>query len=823
MPGALSGLTVLDLSTGISGPMTAMLLADQGARVIKIEPPGGGPDRSRSGFRVWNRGKLGVELDLDSADGRGHLMDLLPTADVLIESSVPGVTERLGLDDEDLAQVNRRLIVCSISGYGDLAAHAGRPAIDALVAARTGLQWEKRGWPGGSIEHINGVDPFLDESVLDPTVMEGPPRPGPLFSAIPWPSLSAFYLASIGVSAALHARELTGRGQRVHTSLFQGALVSGTFTWQRVEDPHRPGYRMWVTDPRVPHGFFQTSDDRWVHNWIPQPGFVLGVSKGDRLEVDATVRAVRDDESRVGTGPEDQIVLLEYLKPMTDAVRRFPAAEWERAAVEARVSVQTIRSPEEALATPQFLDDGCVVEVDDPEVGRIRHVGLTYHLHAAPGSVEAGAPSPGQHNEVVLGGLSNSRAVTAQGAGTDGAAGRGAAPELKRGPLSGVVVLDLGLVVAGPFGTQMMADLGADVIKVNRKIDRAWTDLCMGMSCNRGKRSISVNLKSAEGMDVFHRLVEQADVVHTNMHWDAIERLGIDYQSLKAVNPQLIYCHTRGFEDGPRILLPGHDQSASAMAGVAWEEGGMYDGGKPIWPNLSLGDTGNGMLSAVAVLQALYHRDRTGEGQFVDTSIIYVHLLNASAAWVGADGAAPERPHLDGLQLGLSATYRLYETAEGWLCLAVESDEEFAALCRGVGRSDLGADPRFGTATDRAAHDGELAQALAVVLAERTAAEWFSVLDAEGVPVEVSSDTFALGLFDDPELIAKGLVVSHQHPLVGRLEMFGRLIDFSATPSVIDRAPLVPGQDTREILAEYGYSPGRSDELIAHGAVYESD
>lgn len=815
MPGVLQEITVLDLSSGRSGAMTGMLLADQGARVVKIEPPTGDALRAVSGWRVWNRGKQSVVLDLESAEGRDDFLGLARQADVVIEDFSPGFTTQASIDYATLREQNPRLIYCSITGYGDVARHAGRPAIDALVAARTGLQWEKRGWPGGSIEHTNQIEPFLMDLEIDPAIMEGPPRPGPLFSAIPWPSLSAFYLASMGISAALHARELTGRGQWVQTSLFQGALANGTFTWQRVENPHRPGYRMWVTDPRVPHGFFKTADDRWVHNWTPQPGFVLSVSSGDRLELSSNTQSVRNDDTRVGMDPEDLLVILEYLQPMTDAFKRFTAPEWERVAAQASVSVQTIRSPEEAFQTQSLLDDGCVVEIEDPEVGTIRHVGLTYHLHAAPGSVTTGSPRLGQHTEQVLAELLGSDSEP-QKAGTD------QSPDLSRGPLTGIVVLDLGLAVAGPFGTQMLADLGADVIKVNRDTDRAWTDLYMGMCCNRGKRSITIDLKSAPGMDVFRELVKRADVVHTNMHWDSVEKLGADYDTLKTINPRLIYCHTRGFENGPRMLLPGHDQSGSALAGVAWEEGGLYDGGKPIWPNISLGDTGNGMLSATAVIQALYHRDRTGEGQFVDTSIAYVHLLNASAAWSSADGTQlPDRPHLDAMHMGLTALYRLYETSAGWLCVAALTDDDWTALCRGLDHRALAEDPRFTSAAARSAHDAELVALLEPLFRERSAKEWFDVLDALGVPVEVSSETFALELFDDPELIEKGLVVAHQHPLVGKLEMFGRLINFSETPTVIDRAPLVPGQESREILAEYGYSPSETDQLISDGFVHE--
>jgi crotonobetainyl-CoA:carnitine CoA-transferase CaiB-like acyl-CoA transferase len=817
MPGVLKGLTVLDLTQGIAGPLTGMLLADQGARVIKIEPPGGDPSRSLSGSRVWNRGKQSIVLDLKS-DERQTFVDLVRRADVLIESFSPGTTERLGVDYETLRHLNARLVFCSITGYGDVRRHANRPAVDALVAARVGLQWEKRGWPGGSIERVNGVEPFMADLEIEPENMEGPPRQGPLFSAVPWPSMSAFYLASIGISAALHAREVTGRGQRVRTSLLQGALVNGAFTWQRAQHPQRPGYRMWVTDPRAPHGFFKTADSRWIHHWTPQPGFVLTVSTGDHLEVHSDTRASRTDGTRIGMDPEELVVLREYAKPMAEAFARFTTKEWEEVAAQAGLSVQPVRSPEEALQDPSFLADGCVVEVDDPEVGRIRHVGMTYHLHGAPGGISGPSPLVGQHTNQIL-------AEMASGIGEIGQPGdldlfAKPVTGLPRGPLDGIVVLDIGLAVAGPFGTQMLADLGADVIKINRSSDRSWTDTYMGMCCNRGKRSIVIDLKSAAGMTVLKRLVERADVVHTNMRWDSVEALGIDYEALRAVNPKLIYCHTRGFENGDRMLLLGHDQSGSALAGVAWEEGGLYDDGKPIWPNISLGDTGNGMLSATAVIQALYHRDRTGEGQFVDTSIVYVHLLNASAAWVGADGAqAPARPHLDAMQLGLDALYRLYETADGWLCLAAVTDRHWQNLCGALARPDLADDPRFTSTSTRSENSHLLGELLGPIFAQSSAEDWFAVLDRYGVPAEISSATFGQGMFDDPELIEKGLIVAHQHPLVGKLEMFGRTIDFSETPGTIERGPIVAGQHTQEILAEYGYDPTTIEGLIAQGAV----
>ena len=812
----LRDLTVLDLSRGIAGPMTAMLLADQGARVLKIEPPGGDPTRTLSGSRVWHRGKESVVLDLCAGEGSAdlhRLWQLVQRADVLIESAEPGASEHPDLTYARACQHNPRLVYCTITAYGGLARHAGRPALDALVAARTGLQWEKRGWPGGSIERVNGVEPFLVDLPVPPEEMEGPPRPGPLYSSVPWPSVGAFHLASMGIAAALHAREQTGRGCCVSTSLLQGALVNGTFTWQRVAHPERPGYRMWVTDPRVPHGFFRTEDERWVHHWTPQPGFVLNAIHEGRLAPDVSGRALKFDGSRVGMDPSELLVLRELMPAMREAFSHFSADEWVTAAAAAGVSVQPIRSTEEAFADPLFLEDGCVVEVKDPSAGLIRHVGLSIHMAATPGCVRGPAPLVGEHTDSVL-----SELMADVPEAPVAALGDRTARAL---PLDGITVLDLGLAVAGPFGTQMLADFGANVIKVNQPSDQIWMNTYMGMSCNRGKRSVSLNLKTARGLEAFHKLVARADVVHTNMRYDAAEHLGVDYESLRVINPALVYCHTRGFENGPRMLLPGHDQSASALTGVAWEEGGVGAGGKPIWPNISLGDLGNGMLSATGVLHALFHRDRTGEGQLVTTSIVYAHLLNNSTRWVDAEGhSGAGQPHLDALAFGVSALERLYPCAEGWLCIAAGG--HWPAFAAALGRPDLAVDPRFTTNDERTTHDAELVALLEPLLASRTAEEWEEELTRAGVPAEVSSETFGLDLFDDAELAARGWISSVDQPLVGTFEAPGDLVSFSGHASVDRLPPLVVGSHTREILASLGYDSSEIDELITDGVATEA-
>jgi crotonobetainyl-CoA:carnitine CoA-transferase CaiB-like acyl-CoA transferase len=506
------------------------------------------------------------------------------------------------------------------------------------------------------------------------------------------------------------------------------------------------------------------------------------------------------------------MVLLHHYTPlMADAVARFNSDEWVKLAGEIGVPVQPVRAPEEALLDQLLVDDGCVTEVVDPDLGPVRQVGQVYRLGACPNQIGGPPAKVGEHTAEVLAEADGRRESRSPGS-----------EQTLKAPLDGIVVLDLGLAVAGPFGTQLLADLGATVIKVSALHDDFWMSNHIAMCCNRGKRSVAINLKDPDGLAILHRLVRRADIVQHNMRYEAAERLSVDYESLRAINPSLIYCHTRGFEQGPRAALPGNDQTGAALAGSEWMDGGLDHDGNPVWSVTSLGDTGNGFLSAIAMVQALAHRDRTGEGQFVDTSIIYAQLLNNSMAWVTADGATSGgRQSLDHDQLGWSALYRLYRTADGWLCVAIWRDEQWRALCDALGRPDLKTDPRFVTAGDRTEADADLWKILEGVFASRSAAEWFTTLDGAGVPCEVSSPDFVLSLFDDPEFIDKGWVTSYEHRLVGRMDAMGLLFDLSETPGRIMGPPYIPGQHSRQILREAGYSDAGVDDLAARGIILD--
>ena len=810
MSAVLNGLRVLDLSWGIAGPMTTMLLADHGADVIKIEPPGGDPFRSQLGYKVWQRGKRSAVLDLKNGADKEVFFTLVKHADVLVESFSPGVTQRLGIDFDVLHALNPRLIYCSITAYGRNNKHSQRPGYDALVAARAGVQWEQRGWPEGAVNHTAGRDdPFADLEVPYEFV-QGAPRPGPLFTASHWPSLGAFFAASTAISAALRARAVTGRGQWVETSLLQGALASMGGVSQRVENPDVPMFDTWILGSKSPKGHFQCADGRWIHNWVPNPRFIMTAAAGDTLNATPDL-TVQNDPDRFGTGPEELFVMMHYQPILADHVKKFPARDWVEAAAVAGMTMQDVRTPEEALTDPLFLADGCVAEVNDAELGPIRQVGITYKLERSPGRIRGGAPSAGEHTEAVKAEAEALKNVAPAPTASSG--------KTLKAPLEGIRVLDLGLAIAGPFGTQLLSDLGADVIKINALHDTYWHSNHIAYTANHGKRSIALNLKDPQAMRILMELVQTADVVQHNMRYDAAERLGIDYASLKKINPRLVYCHTRGFETGYRQTLPGNDQTGACLTGIQYEDGGMARGGKPLWSLTSFGDTGNGFLSAVAIMQALYERETTGLGQFCDTSIVNAGLLNTSYAVAFPDGRGLPRPRVDAMQYGFNALTRLYATESGWLCLVAVTEEHWDKLALALHLQGFNLDPRFSSPQARADHDAELAERLTTVFAHRPATYWFELLDGAGVPCEISDPQFTTSMHDDTELQERGWLVSYPHPVVGKLEQVGLLFDLSETPGRVQGPPLMVGQHTREIMKSLGYSDEEVTAACAAGYV----
>jgi len=470
------------------------------------------------------------------------------------------------------------------------------------------------------------------------------------------------------------------------------------------------------------------------------------------------------------------------------------------------MTMQEARAVEVALADPLMLADGCVVELDDPELGKIREVGVTYTLSACPAPITRAAHVAGADTKAV-----RAEAAAAVAVGPVASGGE------QGPPLAGIRVLDLGLAIAGPFGTQQLSDLGAEVIKVNALWDMYWHRTHIAYMANRGKRSISLNLKDPRARALLLELVRTADVVQHNMRYDAAERLGVDYESLKKIKPNLIYCHTRGHEHGPREGLPGNDQTGACLAGVQYADGAMSDGGKPMWSLTSFGDTGNGYLSAVGILQALYHRKRTGHGQYVDTAIVNACLLNTSYAVATASGQGFARPQLDREQLGMGAANRLYQAKDGWICVVALREREWQGLLQFAGGDALVA--QYEAPAAQYAADSAVGLRIAEAFAGLSVAEALVACAAHGVPAEYSDPEFSRRLFDRTDLKALRWTAEYNHAFVGKLEQIGLLYSLSETQGVIQGAPMIVGDQTEAILREMGHDQASIEGLLAERVI----
>ena len=435
--------------------------------------------------------------------------------------------------------------------------------------------------------------------------------------------------------------------------------------------------------------------------------------------------------------------------------------------------------PRRRCSTPRSSPTAASSRSTTPSSGRSARSAGSTSSHACPTDAPAGPRPVGADTDEVR---AEADAVDA-GAPPPRAAGT-ARP---RPRWRAIRVLDLGLAVAGPWGTMMLADLGADVIKVNPLHDGYWMSTHIAMCCNRGKRSIAINLKDPDGDGDPARAGRDG---RRRAAQHALRRRRAPRRRLRVAaddQPDLIYCHTRGFEHGERERLPGNDQTGAALAGPDWLDGGLDHGGMPIWPVVSLGDTGNGFLSAIAIVQALYHRDRTGEGQFVDTSIMYAQLLNASIAWSRADGSGHgDRPQLDAMQLGWHALLPPLRDRPTAGCASPPIDD---AQRGRAARRRLGVDAASPPTTD-------VRRARARVRATRSAG---AVVRGASTPPACRArsrpPTSCSTSFDDPEMIETGL--GHEVPATpssARWRQSGCCSTSPRRPGVVQGPPLVPAR-----------------------------
>jgi len=393
------------------------------------------------------------------------------------------------------------------------------------------------------------------------------------------------------------------------------------------------------------------------------------------------------------------------------------------------------------------------------------------------------------------------------------------------GPLAGLRVLELAQIMAGPTCGMLLADLGADVIKVEKLPGgddaRGYREPRVnGVSApflilNRNKRGIALDLKKPQGREVLLRMVKTADVLTENFRAGTLEKLGLGYDVLSRANPGLIYCAVSGYgRTGPFAGKGGFDLIAQGFAGLMSITG--EPGGPPLKPGNSVADINAGILAATGILAAYAHKLKTGQGQVVDTSLMEAALQQTywHAAIYFATGQSPQPT---GSAHVLTAPYQAFRTADGWINIGGANEANWARIADVLGHPEWKADPRFATNSDRMRNLPALTEAMTAVLATRTRAEWLARFDAAGVP---AGPVHSIGeALEHPQTQARGMVVEVEHRDAGRTRALGCPLHFSATPTAEPRAAPALGQHSRELLREHGYSDGEIDALMQCGAV----
>ncbi|MFN8534586.1 MAG: CaiB/BaiF CoA-transferase family protein [Dehalococcoidia bacterium] len=387
------------------------------------------------------------------------------------------------------------------------------------------------------------------------------------------------------------------------------------------------------------------------------------------------------------------------------------------------------------------------------------------------------------------------------------------------GPLAGIRVLDLTWALSGPYGTMVLADLGAEVIKVERppagdiaRENGPFVDDVSSyfFSINRGKRSMTLNLKHDEGRRVFLELVKHVDVLTENFVPGTMDRLGLGYQTLRAVNPRLVYAATSGFgQTGPYSSRPAMDVIVQGISGLMSITG--PEGGPPARVGTSVGDIVAGMFTAIGVLAALRERDKSGEGQLLDVAMLDSQIAILENAMVRYF-VAGEVPKPLGTRHPILTPFQAFPTRDGYVVLTLTGGGEniWALFCAKVGLYDYMDDPRFQTNASRTEHHSELERLVSAALRERTTAEW--LIDFEELAIPCGPLNTIAEAAADPQVLERHMIVEIEHPRAGKIPVSGSPIKLSRTPADVSRPAPDLGQDTDAVLRELA---GLSDDEIA--------
>ncbi|MFV0373863.1 CaiB/BaiF CoA transferase family protein [Microbacterium sp.] len=747
--GPLSGLRVVDFGQWLAAPLVAMWLADAGAEVIRVDPPGG-PRWDHPANAMLQRGKRSIVLDLTQEDDRRTGIELVRRADIVLEGFRPGVMARLGLGPEEMIAQNPRLIYCSIPGFGENDPRAGLAAWEGIVTAAAGIYL----YPG-----CTPMDYIGDRSGE------------PIFSAVPVASSYGAFVAAHTVMAALIARERDGVGQRVELPLYDACfelIASGVMKMEK--PPAASGApRIGMSMPQLGH--YQCADGRWLElclfqdrhlewfaqTFLPQEFIDDGMGDAERMLTDAALQ----ERARVR---------------YAELFATLPAREWEiKINDESGASAALCQTGEEWLTLDEHArDSGAVVEVDDPYLGRTAQGGFPFNLSTTPLSVQFPRRELDADREDILRELSQPFAVSAPAEPV--ASGRPA--------LEGVRILDVAQVLAGPTVGRVLAEYGAEVVKIHSFTDR---QLGMHVYTNSGKQSIMVDLKTPEGMEIFARLAQGVDIFVQNFTRGVVDRMGIGEAQLREMSPGVIFVSISAFgHKGYRGGWRGREQLGQGPTGMQVRLGGD---GEPLMAPYPFNDYGSGNLAAFGALIALYHRTRSGGvGQAVETSLTHSGTFLQVPFMVAHEGRVWDEPRGQHAK-GWSETSRLYEASDGWLYVHAPDGFDGIPSLRGLDA-------------------GELESAFR----SHAVGEWSHALAAAGIGVHRLVDQ--PDLMDDSVVRERGLAIERTHPVIGRITMAGPPARLSRTPAAPTRPAGPPGSDTRAVLTGLGFD---ADDFFERG------
>jgi crotonobetainyl-CoA:carnitine CoA-transferase CaiB-like acyl-CoA transferase len=732
----LAGIRVLEASLDMAGSVAGMLLGECGAEVIKLELPEPEPRRDSPAFATWNRGKRSIVIDPNAPDAYRAIEALAAAADVLLyrRAAWPSAPWNRTLE-RTLCETYPRLVLCCLQGDPTLdAAHEQDIHDDILVQARLGMMDEIRSR-----------------------------RAGPTFIRLPLPSWGAAYLAFAGVMARLRVREVSGMGGPANTSLTQGALVYLNAMWKVVEFPSDVLLRE-VELPKRQYPFvFRCRDGRMLQAFL---GFV---------DVPAVIEAVADLGLEVPDLCPDTEVEAAAIYQQAFATKT--SEEWRDLLQAADCTCEILLHVGEILQDPDAVSVGCAVEIDDLVWGRSRQAAVPFDIGGLRMTQGRRAPAHDEDREAILedGWRSEPRPVT-----------RDVSRYPERYPLEGIRVLDIGMNLSGPACAMLMADLGADVIKVEPPTgDRLRPYELMFLSGNRNKRSLALDLKQSEARVAFESVVRSADVVISNLRPKKARVLGLDSAHLSTLNPQLVCCDVTSYgPGGPKEDWGARDPTVGSLSGWALD-GGSEELGH-IYLRMLVGDIGTALAAVGATMVGLYSRECTGKGTLIEASLVRTSAMYASEALLVGDGELVSPPNpVNGLLFGTSPSNRIYETR----------DNKWIAVSDGAG----GQDGRrlldlFGTATE---------SELESRFAEETAADAISGLRSGGFSAsELLTDGMRTILESEVYREAR-LVGISKHPEYGTIRQPGSFWEFGDLSTTIDGvAPPRIGQDSFEIMSE---------------------